>query len=207
MPTALRYGRLCWGGAFAVATMGLQLWPGLAEALLFSRPAFAEGAFWQLLTAQWVHLNLVHAAVNAMAAVLLCWSLAPWAPVRQQLVVWLGGHAGVAAVLVLDSNCLYYAGASGALHGVLAGTAVLILSTSVPHVRSRWLHPVVGAGLLLVLVAKLLIQPWGYAASTTGWLGIPTYYPAHAAGAAGGVMAALFGRLLGHWQSAQRKPR
>jgi rhomboid family GlyGly-CTERM serine protease len=206
MPTTWRPNRLCWGGAFALVTVGLQLWPGLAEALRFSRPAFAEGAVWQLLTAQWVHLSQAHAAVNAMAAVLLCWSLAPWVPVRQQLVAWSGGHLGVAVVLILNSQCQYYAGASGALHGVLAGVAVFILATPTQEPQARWPRPGVGAALLVALAIKLWVQPWGYTASTPGWLGIPTYYPAHAAGAAGGVVISLIFVLL-RYGSAQRKPR
>lgn len=187
-------------------TVVLQLWPGAAEWLHFFRPVFAEGAVWQLLTAQWVHLSLAHAAVNAMAAVLLCWLLAPWVSVRRQLLALLGGYAGVAVVLVLDSNCQYYAGASGALHGVLAGAAVAVLCAPSTGMESDWRRCAVGAGLLLALLAKLLVQPLGNAAATPGWLGIPTYYPAHVAGAAGGALAALFVVLL-RYRSAQRKPR
>ncbi|MDR7306433.1 rhomboid family intramembrane serine protease [Rhodoferax saidenbachensis] len=207
MPNALRLGRVCWGGGFAAVTVVLQLWPGAAEWLRFHRPAFEEGAVWQLLTAQWVHLSLAHAVVNAMAAVLLCWSLAPWVPVRQQLLAWLGGHLGVAVVLALDSNCLYYAGASGALHGVLAGGALVLLCAPLAIPPSGWRVRLMGAVLLLALGAKLLLQPLFFATHTHGWLGIPTYYSAHAAGAAGGAVVVLSALLLCRWQAAQSQTR
>ena len=46
---------------FVLFTLGLQAWPGASEALRFSRAAYEQGAWWQLLSAQWVHLSLWHA--------------------------------------------------------------------------------------------------------------------------------------------------
>ena len=192
----LRPNRVCWGGIFAAVTLGLQLWPGLAERLRFSRPLFDAGAGWQLLSAQWVHLSPAHAAVNAMAAVLLCWTLLPWVAVRKQLLALLGGYVGVGVLLALDANCLYYAGASGALHGVLAGAAVALLGGQPASPHSGWNRRAVGAVLLIALVVKLLVQSSGDATPAPGWLHIPAYYPAHAAGAAGGAVAVLFALLL-----------
>lgn len=206
MPISPRPGRVCWGGAFALVAVGLQLLPGWAEQLRFTRPAFADGAIWQLFTAQWVHLTLAHALVNAMAAVLLCWLLAPWVAVRRQLLSFAGGLVGVAVVLALDSNCQYYAGASGALHGVLSGAAIVLLRTSSPELQRYRLQRALGAGLLLVLVTKLLVQTVSGAPSPS-WLGIPTYYPAHVAGAIGGAAAVLVVLLLRPRHTAQQDSR
>lgn len=193
--TGARYlHRGCWGGAFAILCAVLQFWPGASEALRFERLAFTQGALWQPLSAQWVHLNLPHALANAVAAVLLCWLLTPWVPPRRQLLALLGGFLGVALILVLDTRCAYYAGASGALHGVLAGAALHGLVRRGPLQYA-------GAGLALLLAAKLY---WELAGDhvASGWLGIPVYYPAHAAGAAGGVLALLAGMLLVHLRPA-----
>ena len=165
---------------FAALCLVLQVWPGASQALRFERAVFSQGALWQPWTAQWVHLNWPHAVVNAAAAVLLCWLLRPWMPVPRQLLALLGGWLGVAVLLVFDAQCAYYAGASGALHGVLAGAAVHALAQAKPM---RY----VGAGLALVLVLKLVWQA-SVQSSAPGWLDIPVYHPAHMAGAAGGAL-------------------
>ena len=54
--------------------------------------------------------------------------------------------------------------------------------------------------MLAGLTVKLLLQRWMGESSAAGWLGIPTYYPAHEAGAVGGMLAVL----LLHWVAAQR---
>lgn len=176
----------------------LQFWPGASEALRFERLVFAHGALWQPLSAQWVHLNLPHALANVMAAVLLCWLLAPWVPQRRQLLALLGGFLGVALILVLDTRCTYYAGASGALHGVLAGAALHGLVRRGPLRYA-------GAGLALLLAAKLYWEMAGEHLAP-GWLGNPVYYPAHTAGTAGGVLVILAEMLAVRLRPAAQRP-
>ncbi len=161
----------------------LQLWPGASAILRFERPDFVQGAVWLPITAQWVHLTLPHAMVNAMAALLLCWALRGGVPMRCQLLALLGGMVGVALQLVADARCDYYAGASGALHGVAGGAALYMLAA--PG-RMR----LVGGASGLALLAKLGWQEVGSTVSPH-WLDIPIYYPAHGAGAVGGGMAVL----------------
>lgn len=108
-------------------TLGLQLWPGASEALRFVRASYEQGAHWQLITAQWVHLSLWHAVANALALGLIVLASRAWVIWPLQLAALGGGYAGVALVLALDANCSYYAGASGALHGLLAGNAAAML--------------------------------------------------------------------------------
>ena len=101
----------------------LQLWPGLPAAWRFERASFEQGAWWQLLSAQWVHLSLPHALANAAALLLIAWLLRPWLSTAIQCSLLAGAVAGVAAVIALDPGCAYYAGFSGALHGWFAGAA------------------------------------------------------------------------------------
>ena len=156
---------------------------------MFVRTEFAAGAWWQLVSAQWVHLSWLHAGVNLLGLVVLLVAFHGLVFARLQCIALVGGLAGVAAVLAMDQDCAYYAGASGALHGLLAGCALsLILAPSqvAPRrLRSRWLGWMVLAGLALKLVWQ---QAVGVVA-TPGWLGIATYYPAHTAGALGGLLA------------------
>ena len=174
----------------------------------FDRVAYDGGAWWQVLTAQWVHFSWLHAGVNVLAAAVMVLAFRGLVDGRLQAVAVLGGYLGVAVVLVLDTGCAYYAGASGALHGLLAGSALSLLVgaplNAAPRVQSRTV-----AGLLLAgLAAKLLLQRLAGDPTAPGWLGMATYYPAHEAGAAGGLLAvlftqAVFGRCLA--QPGRRK--
>lgn len=191
-----------WSLGFVLLTLGLQELPGIRQGWPFVRSAYNAGAWWQLLSAQWVHLTLAHAAVNAVAMVVLLWSFHGLVAGRVQGLALLGGYVGVALVLALDPDCAYYAGASGALHGLLAGNALslLWLELDAPLARNR--ARAVGGVLLLGLALKLLAQHFGADASAPGWLGFVVYVPAHEAGAAGGLVAALLARLARRRRSA-----
>ena len=99
---------------------------------------------------------------------------------RSLLMVYVGGLAGVAAVLAWDTRCLYYAGASGALHGLWAGGSVLLLL----GVSRGW-----GMACSVFLAAKLVV-PWIWPGVTLSASDFPVYHPAHVAGALGGLVAA-----------------
>lgn len=105
-----------------------------------------------------------------------------------QLTAWVGGYTGVAIALASDPACSYYAGASGALHGFLAGSALaLLLTHGDTGARSR--PRSLGLVVLLALGLKLLLQHAADDPSTLNWLGFSTYTPAHEAGALGGLLA------------------
>lgn len=178
---------------FAALTLGLQWDDSLVQALQFSRPVFEQGALWQLFTSQWVHLNGLHAAVNVLGAILILLAMTPWVGLTWSLLAWLGGYVGVAVVLWWDGNCSYYAGASGALHGLYAGSAIAMVfvgtgAVAVPHKPIMVLG---GALASLALGAKLSVQYLSAGATETSWLSFATYYPAHLAGALGGASVVL----------------
>lgn len=179
-----------------VLLLGLQLWPQTLEILGFSRAAYARGAVWQLLTSQLVHLNWPHTWVNALALALTLIGWNSWIGLRDQLFALAGGMLGVALVLALDTDCAYYAGLSGALHGLWAGNAVALLARSFMQTRQGKLsgghkYDVWQGGMavcvLLLLLFKLWWQSDAVPDTATGWLGIPIYRPAHGAGLAGGL--------------------
>ncbi|MBK6323432.1 MAG: rhomboid family intramembrane serine protease [Burkholderiales bacterium] len=103
---------------------------------MFVRAEFLAGAWWQLLTAQWVHVSWLHAAVNLVGLGVLLITFNGWVAKRVLAVALLGGYVGVAVVLALDAGCAWYAGASGALHGLLAGAA-LALVLDAPRCQGR----------------------------------------------------------------------
>ncbi|MES2950216.1 MAG: rhombosortase [Pseudomonadota bacterium] len=193
----LASGAGLWSLVFVVVTLGQQWLPGAAEHWKFVRTAYGAGAWWQLLTAQAVHLSTVHAGVNALGLVVLLLVFRGLVAGRLQALALLGGYAGVALVLALDPDCVFYAGASGALHGLLAGSACALLLAPPPRpLMPRARLQILGGCVLLGLAAKLLVQHFGGYGSSPGWLGFATYYPAHEAGAVGGLVAVLLARMF-----------
>ena len=155
-------------------------------ALIYHRQAFLDGQWWLPLTAQLAHFNTSHALANAAGAALLGVLFRSWLRPSQQALAWAGGVLGVALVLILDTQCSYYAGASGALHGWAAGGALwaaLDKPQNLEH-QGRWAW-----ALLLGISVKLALQ-FTYPPQTQDW-GFPVYQPAHWAGAAGGVAGVL----------------
>lgn len=184
---------------FVLTTLGLQLWPGASELLRFSRPSYAQGALWQPLTAQWVHLSAWHASGNALAFALIVVASRHWVRWPLQMLALLGGYAGVASVVVFDPDCSYYAGASGALHGMLAGNLL-----SLALADRAWRRPAgegdhgatapwpgwrlgLGAALLAAMALRLWLQSRGALEGAPSAWGFPVYQPAHYAGALGGI--------------------
>ncbi|HPW06589.1 MAG TPA: rhomboid family intramembrane serine protease [Burkholderiaceae bacterium] len=192
---------------FVAVTLGVQLMPGLSDLWRFSRPAFEAGAWWQLVTSQWVHVSMPHAVVNAAAMVLMLLAFDQLVGWRIQAVSLLGGYLGVAITIAVDPGCISYAGVSGALHGLLAGNALGVLvgpsnqarATAARKDSMSWHRVAIRAlvlVVLLILAVKLWLQQATSADAPVGWLGFVTYYPAHEAGTVGGLVAALLAKVL-----------
>lgn len=190
---------LRWACAFAVWTAVAQMLSDQTGGWQFDRAHFDAGAWWQLLTAQWVHFGFSHAALNVIGMGLMLQAFQGVVHPRVQWAALLGGYLGVACVVALDPVCAYYAGASGALHGLWAGAAVALLVVRPPAEHRLNGGRILGLLLLMALWAKLGLQggasQWGVPDfSMPAWSIIPVYHPAHGAGAlGGGVAAALYG--------------
>jgi rhomboid family GlyGly-CTERM serine protease len=181
-----------WSLVFFVFTLCAQFASDATGGWQFGRSAFAAGAWWQLASSQWVHFNSIHAAVNAAAMALMLVTFERLVDARIQFMALLGGYVGVALVVALDSTCSYYAGASGALHGLFTGNVVALLLGQRQQAGERSQPLRLWAALLLAgLIAKLMVQSFADDSSTVSWLGFATYHPAHQAGAAGGAVAVL----------------
>lgn len=166
----------------AVALLMLPEWGGQAarNALSYQREALAQGEWWRLITAHFVHLDFQHAALNSMGAVLM-WALfaRDYPPVRW-LAIYAGSCLAVSGGLWFFSpEISWYVGASGALHGVMtAGTLA--------HLRRGDLDGWILAGFL---VLKLAYEQF---AGALPFAGSPdTVVDAHLYGAIGGVVLAL----------------
>jgi rhomboid family GlyGly-CTERM serine protease len=172
-------------GLALLAAVALFLLPEIdgaaaRDALSYQRTALAEGQWWRLLTAHFVHLDLEHAALNAMGLVLMWALFARDYPPLRWLAIYLGTALTVSAGLWgFSPDVAWYVGASGALHGVMtAGTLA--------HLRRGDLD---GWILAIFIVLKL-----GYeqVAGALPFAGSPdTVVDAHLYGAIGGVVLAL----------------
>lgn len=200
--------------------VALQLTPHVPDVLRFDRSVFERGVLWPLLTSQLVHLSMAHAALNALAFMLslLVWSR--WVSLQLQLIGLAGGALGVALLLVFDTQASYYAGLSGALHGLWSGNAIVLWVVLKPDYRDASMLPArlalavnlhadgrqgMAVLILAALVAKLWLQGADSPQRSLGWLQIPQYHPAHWAGLVGGVLLMLAVLLFRHLTSPRQQ--
>jgi len=151
----------------------------------YDRQAIEQGQVWRLLTGQLVHLNAAHLALNllGLAAVMAVWGR-ELARAHTLSGIFLGSALAVALGLWFGkTNLAWYAGASGALHGLFAAGVVLAASAD------RRLRAVAALGLLLKLVLEAHVNT-----GTAGLIGAPVIHAAHQFGALGGLISALLMR-------------
>ena len=126
-----------WFGLTSLGTCVLtddpgMFYPGATAALCASEsgttwdPGVADGAFWQVLTSVFTHVEILHLACN-----MLClWFLGPTLEravgrVRFVVLYLLSGLTGSATVLWLTSPTASTVGASGAVFGLMGALLVL----------------------------------------------------------------------------------
>ena len=121
-------------GSCVVVTDPNQFYPGagFVDCMAISSPAatwmpgVADGAYWQLLTSAFTHLEIMHLGLNMLAL----WFLGPQLErvvgrVRFLALYLLSALTGSAAVLWLSSPGSSTLGASGAVFGLLGALLVL----------------------------------------------------------------------------------
>ncbi|WP_085314428.1 rhombosortase [Derxia lacustris] len=194
--------------AAAVCAMAQSAGPGLR----YTRNEVLHGAWWELLTASWVHLGWLHLALNlaGLALVLMMFArvVRPW---RQLSVLAACGFLACVLMLALAPRVGWYSGLSGALHGLFAANAVILLRLPDPalrrtaitaptaHVFEHWLH---GPGFGWVLLGGLALKvgvDMALRSPAPSWIGGPVEPIAHATGA-------LAGLAIG-WLARPRKSR
>jgi rhomboid family GlyGly-CTERM serine protease len=150
------------------------------QALSFDRGALADGQWWRLLTAHFVHLDAQHAFLNTLGVVLM-WALfaRDYSPSRWAAIYCGSALAVSGGLWFFNPELQWYVGASGALHGVMtAGTLA--------HLRRRDLD---GWILAVFIVAKLAYEQLAGALPFAGTSN--TIVDAHLYGALGGVILGL----------------
>ena len=155
---------------------------GLVEALRFDRAEIDAGAWWRLLSGNFVHLGASHLGMNLVGLALvvsLVWGrfgAAEWAVVTLfgSLVVGIG-------LYVLNPEIGWYVGFSGTLHG-------LIVAGSVADLRH---YPRSAALLLLLIAGKLAWEQYaGALPGSEATAGGRVVVDSHLYGAVGGALLA-----------------
>jgi rhomboid family GlyGly-CTERM serine protease len=151
----------------------------------YDRAALASGEWWRLVTAHLVHLGLRHTLLNAAAAGILVLLFGEALSARTWLLVVVVSLVAIDAGLWFFSpDIQWYAGASGALHGVIAAGGLALAS----------LRDWRGGVFLALLTSKLIFEQ--YASGDLGFAGdLPVVLDAHLYGALGGAGASLSMRL------------
>ncbi len=118
----LRPRGLCWvdgNGGYAVARDSCT---GVGEWL----PGVADGAYWQIITSAFTHVEILHLGLNMLAIYVLAPQLEMLLGRARFLAVYLlSALAGSAAVLWLGGEYQAVLGASGAVWGLMAALLVV----------------------------------------------------------------------------------
>ena len=185
--------------AFPVGSPVAPLQPNLATLIAFGGlnrgVIFATGEWNRLITAPFLHINLVHILFNGIALLLAGWILE-----RLMGRIWflalfmVGALAGSLMSLTINPGGLTSVGASGAIMAMFAALYVLSFRLPLGALRTG-----AQARSVQILIPSLLPL------ATTAAGGIQVDYAAHAGGAlAGGAVGLL---LLRTWPDTSRLPR
>jgi rhomboid family GlyGly-CTERM serine protease len=175
----------------AIAALAAALFfAGVTEILQYDRQALGSWQLWRLFTGNLVHGDLRHLLLNEAGLALVVLVFGTRVRSSEWLVLILAAGVAVSAGLYLfQPRVGWYLGLSGALHGMLAGGAIIVFA------RARLL----GGAILALLASKLLLEaiagtlPWSQNFASGKVLTV-----AHLYGTCGGLIAGIFVLL---WRS------
>jgi membrane associated rhomboid family serine protease len=167
-------------GSCHSASTPSQYYPGIEESFVCTRltqgdgiwhPGVADGAWWQLITSVFTHVEIWHVAMNMFALFIFGPALEAILGRARFLAVYLvSGLASSVLVLFLSSPDGSTVGASGALFGLLGA---LLVAARKARLNSQWLMQNLAIGVVITVVGWRMIS----------WQG-------HLGGFLGGVVAA-----------------
>lgn len=92
------------------------------------KPWVADGEYWRLLTAGFLHFSVTHIAVNMISLYILGRDLEIAVGIPRYVAIYVTSLlGGSAAVMLLGSNNAVNAGASGAIYGLMGAVLVVVL--------------------------------------------------------------------------------
>jgi rhomboid family GlyGly-CTERM serine protease len=200
--------------ALGLTAIILVCWPGALHYLRYDRAALMEGQLWRVVTAHLVHVNGWHLLLNLAGLFLLCELLWNELPLQQGVaLVLISGLTTSALLFQWHPELAWYAGLSGALHGLWVGCALAGLwpadagrspfsatpTSGWRRLQTAWpLQRCICLAGLVLLIAKLALEArFGASAQAGAMLGVPVLTQAHLYGACGGGAYSLAWRLAG----------
>jgi rhomboid family GlyGly-CTERM serine protease len=160
----------------------------LRELGRYQRDAIENGQYWRLVSGHLVHLGLGHLWPNLVALVIVG---ALFEGVLGNADLWRVSLASVAAIdlglYVLEPDVVWYVGLSGVLHGLVAAGALALC------LGRQTLGFVLAIGLCAKLGFEQLAGPVPFTAASVGG---PVVVASHLYGAAGGLLAEAFARVV-----------
>ncbi len=214
---AVRQDRWLFFTAVAVCAIGLAAVPDAFIDFRYDRAALVSGQWWRAVTGHLLHLNVAHLLLNLAGLLLICELLWHRLPLLHGFALLLFSAVGTSALLCWQHPELsWYAGLSGALHGLWAGCALagwwplqvggkrsmdgtIPAIGGVPSIRgasSRYFL----MGALALLALKLILEAWfGASRYTEEMIGAPVISAAHRYGAFAGTAYVLMWHMSGIW--------
>ena len=170
----------------------LQAWPGAPAALEYRAELLVDEP-WRALFGHLVHVNWRHAALNAIAWVLIARLFDRELGVARQCVAAVLAAIGISVMLaLLHPGIAWYRGASGVLHALFfAGCATWLRRAVQAPSASRLGETLLPLALFAGGWIKLALeQPLEAELPFSQWLGAPTVPQAH-------LFGAMWGTVLG----------
>ncbi len=151
----------------------------------YARADISEGQWWRFFTGNLVHLTWRHLIMNLLALIAIV-MLYPKClrAVGLFSVLVMSCLSVTLGMWVLSPEIQWYAGLSGALHGLLA---TLIIIDYVSH--KHWLNIIVFIALMVKLIWEGVLGPMPGSASAAGG---PVVVQAHLYGFMGGLVIAAY---------------
>ena len=148
----LTYGLIAVNVIIFVVCVGQAGGTDMLDSSLFTdwalfMPFVAEGEYWRLITAGFLHFSLTHVGVNMLSLYLLGRDLEPAIGYPRYAGVYLASLVGgSAAVMLFAGDLTINAGASGAIYGLMGAMLVIVL-----HMRASPVPVLSIIGLNVVL--------------------------------------------------------
>lgn len=193
----LRRESIAWIGAALILV--LQALPDAGAALEYRRAALWTQP-WRVLGAHFVHVNGMHAAINAAAWCVLAHLFAPVLTAFRQGLLLLAAAAVIAVGLAaLWPSIDWYRGLSGVLHALFLGGSLLWLADALLRAPRRTWSAFVAAALLGGGWLKVALeQPAAGVLPYAEWLGAAVVPQAHLLGALAGTVVGAAFAVTGH---------
>ena len=154
---ALRPDGACSPGDGYLYEMGRRVCEATGATFL---PGVSDGAWWQLVTSVFTHVEIWHVAMNMFALYLFGPALERIVGRARFLAVYLvGGLASSVLVLYLSAQYGSTVGASGALFGLLGA---LLVTANKARLNSQWLVQNLVLGVVITVVGYRMISWQGH---------------------------------------------